>query len=256
VRAEWLQKAPALREDFTAATPFPLLLLDDFLEREFADQLLLEFPSLDAMPKSRDYVFGDKHELSSVEAAGPAGAQFHAAITSDRFRQFLCDATGFDVFVDEQFFGGGFHQGGDGSFLDTHVDFNIHPQHKTWLRTLNLLIYLNKDWKDEFGGHLLIKAKPDDEPREIAPLFNRAILMLTDDHTFHGYKKMSLPPGVTRRSVAAYAYRLIKEGDIQARTTGWQPEEAGLGKRLLANNYNTLVKVKNRLFGSATARNR
>jgi Rps23 Pro-64 3,4-dihydroxylase Tpa1-like proline 4-hydroxylase len=230
--------------------------MDDFLEAKFADQLLQEFPPLEAMPKSRDYVFGDKHELSSVEAAGAAGAQFHAMTTSDRFRAFLKDSTGFDVFVDEQFHGGGFHQGGDGGFLDTHVDFNVHPLHKTWLRTLNLLIYMNKDWKDEYGGHLLIKARPDDPPREIAPIFNRAVLMLTDDHTYHGFKKMALPPGVSRKSLATYAYQLIDEGEVRARTTGWVPEEAGLGKRLLARNYDTLVRLKNRWFGSRTSRNR
>src|SRR5262249_56627219 len=102
--------------------------------------------------------------------------------------------------------GGGFHQGGDGSFLDTHVDFNIHPRHEDWLRVLNILLYLNKDWPPEYGGDLLVRRNPADEPRSIAPVFNRCVIMLTSDDTYHGYRKMTLPPGETRQAIAADAY--------------------------------------------------
>jgi hypothetical protein len=207
------------------------------------------------MPKSRDYVFSDKRELSSIELQGPAGARFHAAMTSPEFASFLADLTGWELFIDPAFHGGGFHQGGDGSYLDMHTDFNLHPLHPSWQRTLNLLLYLNRDWQDGWGGHLLVKAAPPDEPRAIAPLFNRMVIMLTDDRTYHGYRKMSLPPGVARKSVASYAYRL-NEGAVAARTTAWVPEGAGTAKKLLARNYDRLARVKNRLFGSGTARNR
>jgi Rps23 Pro-64 3,4-dihydroxylase Tpa1-like proline 4-hydroxylase len=231
--------------------------LDDFLDPEFARRLYEEFPSVDAMPKSRDYMFGNKHELSSVEANGPVSAAFYEHIMSEEFRLFLVEIAGADVFVDPAFFGGGFHQGGDGSYLDMHVDFNMHPLHQNWLRTLNILLYLNPEWKSEYGGELLIRARPEDEPVAIAPVFNRAIIMLTDRHTFHGYKKMSLPPGVTRKSIASYAYQVVAaDSNLQSHTTGWVPEDGGLGKRLIARHYDTLVRVKNRYFGSRTARNR
>ena len=233
-----------------------MLVMDGFLDVELANRLLDEFPAIDAMPKSRDYVFGDKHELSSVAQAGPAGRRFYEAMVSGDFAAFLSEATGFEVFVDPSFHGGGFHQGDDGSFLDMHVDFNIHPHHDSWLRTLNLLLYLNPEWQASYGGELLVKARIDQEPVAVAPLFNRAVLMLTDDHTYHGYRKMSLPSGVTRKSIATYAYRKITGGPVRPRTTGWVPENAGPLKRLLAINYNALVRAKNRWFGSGTARNR
>jgi hypothetical protein len=252
----WVERGPSLLSGFRAARPFPHLVLDGFLVPELADALLAEFPDVEAMPKSRDYLFGDKRELSSVEEAGPAGAAFHRALLSKPFHQFLQQATGYNVFVDPRFFGGGFHQGGDGSFLDMHVDFNVHPEHADWLRTLNVLLYLNRDWRDEYGGHLLVKASPEETPVEIAPLFNRCVIMLTDDHTFHGYRRMSLPPGVTRKSIAAYAYQRVDAGAVRARTTGWAPEDARLFKRLAARFYNPAVRTKNRFFGSRTARNR
>src|SRR2546421_4714576 len=197
-----LARVPELHEEFVAASPFPRVVLDDFLEPALAEGLLAEFPAIDAMPRSRDYMFGNKRELSSIERAGDCGRRFAGAMLSADFGDFLRAVSGYEVFVDPHFHGGGFHQGGDGSFLDTHVDFNVHPLHPTWVRTLNLLVYLTPDWRDEYGGHLLVRAAPEDQPRSIAPAFNRAVLMLTDERTYHGYRRMSLPAGVTRRSIA------------------------------------------------------
>ena len=254
---QWMSATSELAVRFKNADPFPHIVVDGFLDPDFAFRLYQEFPSVEAMPKSRDYMFGDKRELSSVEANGPVSAVFYEHIMSEEFRQFLGKLTGRDVFVDPAFFGGGFHQGGDGSFLDTHVDFNVHPLHDSWLRTLNVILYLNPDWKAEYGGELLIRTHPENEPVGIAPLFNRAVIMVTDRTTFHGYKKMSLPPGVTRKSIATYAYQLIRsDAAVQKHTTGWAPEKAGFRKRLIARHYDTLVRVKNKHFGSGTARNR
>jgi hypothetical protein len=256
VWSRWLSEGGSLRSQFETAQPFPLVVLDEFLEPAEARALLAEFPAIDAMPRSQDYVFGKKHELSSIEGSGPAGARFYQAMTGPAFARFLGDLTGWELFVDPAFHGGGFHQGGDGSFLDMHVDFNIHPLHPSWMRMLNVLLYLNPEWDEAWGGHLIVKSRVDEEPRAIAPLFNRAVIMLTAANTYHGYRKMSLPPGVTRKSLATYAYREVPVGSEPVRTTGWVPEGAGPAKRLLARNYNGLVRLKNRLFGSGTAGNR
>jgi len=252
----WIDRVDELKAEFESGDPFPLLVIDDFLDTETADRLLAEFPDPDAMPKSRDYMFGDKHELSSVAEQGQTSKAFYDALMGDQFREFISALTGKELFVDPAFHGGGFHQSGDGGFLDTHIDFNMHPLHDNWLRTLNILLYLNKDWKDEYDGRLLIKAKPDDEPRAIKPVFNRGLIMVTDDHTFHGFKKMSLPPGVTRKSIATYAYELVEAGSTVARTTGWAPDDGSALKKSLAKHYNTAVKIKTKFFGSATAKNR
>ena len=254
--ADWLGRAASLSTDFHEARPFPLLVMDGFLTEDAARGLESEFPCIEDMPKSRDYVFGNKHELSSVEQAGIYGRAFHQAVTSPGFADFLKVVTGWDLLVDPSFHGGGFHQGGDGSFLDMHVDFNVHPLHSGWLRTLNILIYLNPKWDDAWGGDLLVKAALDEAPRSIAPKFNRGVLMLTSDHTYHGYRRMNLPADVTRKSLATYAYRVIEGEAVRARTTGWVPEEAGMAKRLLARHYDRLVRLKNRILGSSTARNR
>ncbi|MBV8980218.1 MAG: 2OG-Fe(II) oxygenase [Acidimicrobiia bacterium] len=252
----WVDDTASLVEHFRTAKPFPLVVIDGFLRDDLADAILGEFPALEDMPKSRDYVFADKHEFSDLDRFGPAGAKLSAAFLSDEFAAFLSELTGERIFVDPDYHGGGFHQSGDGGYLDMHVDFNVHPLHRDWLRMLNVLVYLNRDWRPEYAGELLIKNSPHAEPRAISPDFNRAVIMVTNESTYHGFHRMSLPDGVTRKSVAAYGYRSIEPDEVDVRTTQWRPEAAGLSKKMLARNYDTIVRVKNRWFGSGTSKHR
>ena len=246
----WAKDVPALAQEFESGEPFPLLLIDGFLEESFAEELLSEFPSIDAMNRTKDYVFGDKREEADFAKAGPACKAYYDFLLSDEFAAIIGTITGRKLFVDPAFHGGGFHQGGDGSFLDTHVDFNIHPKHEDWLRVLNLLLYMNKDWPAEYDGALLVRTDPKNEPRAILPLFNRAVFMLTSDNTFHGYRKMSLPPGRSRKSIAGYAYEMIEVGSLKPRTTSWSPEEGGVVKKTLAKHWTGLAAAKKKVTGN------
>jgi Rps23 Pro-64 3,4-dihydroxylase Tpa1-like proline 4-hydroxylase len=243
----WANDVTVLTKEFANGDPFPHVVIDGFLDEDFADQLVAEFPTIEAMSRSKDYVFGDKREEAALGDAGPACQAYRDFLLSDDFAQIVSTITGRRLFVDASFHGGGFHQGGDGSHLDTHVDFNIHPKHKDWLRVLNILLYLNKDWPAEYDGSLLIRSDPKNEPRAVAPLFNRAVFMLTGDNTFHGYRKMSLPNGITRKSIAGYAYEKIEVGSMKARTTSWAPEEGSVAKKTLARYWTGLSAAKNRI---------
>lgn len=246
---QWSKKVSTLAEQYAAGEPFPLVIIDDFLDESIAEELVAEFPPLDGMARSNDYMFGDKRQQATFAEAGPASKKYYELLMSAEFTDIIAAITGRTLFMDPAFHGGGFHQSGDGGFLDTHVDFNIHPDHKDWLRVLNVLLYLNKDWPAEYGGALLVRTDPKSEPRAIAPLFNRCVMMLTSDYTYHGFRKMSLPPGVTRKSIAGYGYELIHEGSRKARTTSWAPEEGGVVKQALARHWTSLAAAKSKLTG-------
>ena len=74
-------------------------------------------------------------------------------------------------------------------------------------------------------------------------------MMLTSDNTYHGFRKMSLPPGVTRKSIAGYAYELIHEGSRKPRTTSWAPEGGGVVKQVLARHWTSLAAAKDKIAG-------
>jgi hypothetical protein len=159
------------------------------------------------------------------------------------------------VFVDPAFHGGGIHQGKKNSFLDMHLDFNYHPLHKTWYRYLNLLLYLNKDWKPEYGGHLKLKDLRTDDEISVEVPFNRMVIQLTNNYTLHGYDITHFPEGNYRTSIASYAYSVHNYHIEKPRTTDWHVGDSGPVKKLLAKVYDPAVKLKNKLFGSSTAKN-
>lgn len=250
----------ARRDEFGASfqqsTPVRHVVIDDFLDADFAERLYADLPSPDAMPKSRDYMFSDKRELSTLDRHSPLSKELHAIFMSPEFAEFLIPLTGRPVFIDPEYVGGGFHAGTEGSFLDMHVDFNIHPVHDDWLREFNILLYLNPGWEPSWGGELLLTDKPGNPAVSVEPRMNRLVIMESTDSSFHGYTPITFPPGRSRRSIAAYAYSPVTVGSIERHTTNWAPQDGGIGKRLLARNWNWIVLTKNKFLGSGTLKNR
>ena len=250
------ERADELAATFGASTPVRHVAIDGFLDEEYAQQLFEDLPQPDAMPKSRDYMFSDKRELSTLDRHSEISRRLHEVFMSPGFAEFLGTIAGKSVFVDPEYVGGGFHAGAEGSYLDLHVDFNIHPTHHDWLREFNILLYLNPGWDPTWGGELLLTDDPAKEPIKVEPLFNRLVIMESTDKSFHGYEKISFPAGRSRRSVAAYGYSHIDPESIHRRTTTWVPQEAGPVKKVLAKNWNWMVLTKNKFFGSGTLKNR
>lgn len=243
-----------LRLDYLLAKPFPHLVIDDFCDTEKVAQLHKEIPEIET--KSRDYVFAaNKYEKSKIKDISPLFEELYNDLTSERFNTILEFITNEEVFVDKAFHGGGIHQGKKNSFLDMHVDFNYHPLHKNWFRNLNLLLYLNKDWKEEYGGHLKIEDLRSGEKKAIGVPFNRMVIQQTRKYTLHGYDLTHFPDGIYRTSVASYAYSVHKTLIEKPRTTDWHPGDDQPVKRFLAWIYDPAVKIKNKLFGSSTAKN-
>lgn len=244
-----------LRLKYLTAQPFPHLVIDDFCETEKLERAYSHIPELNN--KSRDYAFANnKFEKSNYKEICPELKELYDDLSSDRFNRILSHITAKKTFVDPKNFGGGLHQGKKNSFLDMHLDFNYHPLNKDWYRELNLLLYLNKDWKPEFKGHLKIRDLRTNEEADLEVPFNRLIIQQCAPYTLHGYEMTNFPEGRYRTSVATYAYQVHAMHIEEPRTTDWFPnKDASFLKKQLAKNYNFLVKTKNRFFGSATAKN-
>jgi hypothetical protein len=245
----------ALRIKYLTAQPFPYLVIDNFCDEEKLNKAYNSIPELEN--KSRDYAFANnKFEKSNYKEICPELKDYYNDLSSQRFNDILSFITAKKTFVDPKNFGGGLHQGKKNSFLDMHLDFNYHPLNKKWYRELNLLLYLNKDWKPEYKGHLKIKDLRTNEEASIEVPFNRMIIQQCAPYTLHGYDMTNFPEGKFRTSIATYAYQLHNRFMEKPRTTDWFPkEDASVVKKLLAKNYNFLVQTKNKFFGSATAKN-
>ena len=239
---------------FQVASPFPHVVIDSFLNESIAENILENFPDTSAMHLSRHYMFGNKYELSPWRHISDCFQVLYEELSSPRFQTFISQIASENLFTDPNLLGA-IHQGINGSYLDMHTDFNLHPYNQTWIHSLTVLIYLNKNWQQEYGGDLQLRSKLVGENFKVSPDFNRCVIMLSDDKTYHGYSKMSLPPAVTRKSITVQLY---KQGTstkrLTRKTTTWVPAETSILKHYIAKLYNPLVLTKNRFFGSFTLR--
>ena len=89
-------------------------------------------------------------------------------------------------------------------------------------RRINVLIYLNKDWLENYGGQFEIWSKDMKEcHKRIIPSFNRCVIFNTSSDSLHGNPEpVAHPHGISRLSIALYYYTAsLKEDTTPMRTT-------------------------------------
>jgi hypothetical protein len=197
------------RETYADAKPFPHVVMDNFFDPEIANGVLEEFPQPGAI-RWQAFDTGSEIKLACATDAsfGPLTRLFLYHLNSITFLEFLSQVTGIDNLIpDPRFEGGGLHQIVRGGKLGVHADFNKHAVYGLD-RRLNLLLYLNKNWQEEYGGHLQLwdRNMTRCEAR-VAPIFNRMMIFGTTDFTYHGHPDpLECPEGTTRKSLALYYF--------------------------------------------------
>lgn len=201
--------AQRLAGEFRQARPFSHVVIDDFFDEAVITKLLEEFPS----PEDENWNV-HKHPNSDKLARGDdslLGAFTRRLVwemNSARFLRFVEGLSGIEGLIPDAWLAGaGLHQVRPGGFLEVHADFNYHPLWKLD-RRLNLILYLNRGWQKEYGGHLeLWDREMRSCVRRIEPIDNRLVIFRATDHSYHGHPKpLNLPPGHTRKSLALYYY--------------------------------------------------
>lgn len=206
--------AGQFREQFIHASPFKHVMIENFFEPQFAEQLLAEFPSFD--PKLAINEMGEvggKAVNTKIREISPAYRELYQIIGSQPFLELMSRISGIpDLLMDPKLYGGGTHDNRHGQELDVHVDFNFDEVEQTH-RRLNLIVYMNKEWETGWGGDLEIHSNPwdpdHDEVRAFAPTFNRCVMFETNEISWHGFPKINLPEDkrhLSRKSISIYLY--------------------------------------------------
>ena len=201
--------APTARVDYAQAKPFPHVVFDNFFDPALLDMVLAEFPKPGQIKWQK---FDNEREIklaSAREASfGPVTRLLFYHLNSITFLHFLSEVTGIpNLISDPGFEGGGLHQIIPGGKLGVHADFNKHRDFGLD-RRLNLLLYLNRDWREEYGGNLELWDRNMSKcEHRVAPLFNRVMVFGTTDFTYHGHPDpLQCPDGMTRKSMALYYF--------------------------------------------------
>lgn len=188
--------------------PFPHIVIDNFLPEEIAKNALMVFPQPTATFWSQ---FNNSNEIklaTNREKNIPAELRhIMYALNSATFLEFLEDLTGIKRLISDPYLiGGGLHQIKPGGKLGIHVDFNRHEILSGLYRRLNLLLYMNTDWKEEYGGHFELHGEGGLEYK-VLPIFNRCAIFSTSNNSYHGHPHpLTCPPNRTRKSIALYYY--------------------------------------------------
>ncbi|HUL55830.1 MAG TPA: 2OG-Fe(II) oxygenase [Usitatibacter sp.] len=214
IRSQVLDSALDIQHRFQAAQPFRHVAIDDFLDADACEGLLRDFPPFDKRKALNEHgEVGRKAVYEGVAGISPFYREFYRYINSRTFLEAMSQLTGIpDLMADETLFGGGTHENLDGQGLDVHVDFNI-DERRMLHRRVNLLVYLNKEWEESWGGSIELHSDPwtprADQVKGFLPLFNRAVIFETNEYSWHGFRRIELPADrkhLSRKSFSIYLY--------------------------------------------------
>ena len=218
------QNVERMRADYQSAAPYPHIVIDDFIEPGAIKSAIEEFPPLEP-ERWNNYLHINERKFSNTDPStwGPTLRRILDELNSPRFVQFVGNLLGVDNLIpDPSLEGGGLHQSERDGFLNIHTDFTVHPHNRTWQRRANILLYLNEDWKPEYGGDLeLWSADMKECVKKVSPIANRVLIFTTDAISFHGHPEPTrCPEGMARRSMALYYFTI--EDDPLVRSTDYR----------------------------------
>lgn len=192
--------------NFKNASPFPYVVLDNFLQKEYFDALANEI----SVPgdATRGKTFNTEYEknkwISTNNELPPLLTDLISALNSKEWVDNLKRFTGIQSLV-QSFCGNtllaNYHVMKPGGFLAPHVDHAQDPE--TGLpHVLNIILYLSPQWDPANGGSTLlydkcgknIMAKVEYKP-------NRAVIFLHTPYSFHCVEQIKPNLSMVRRTV-------------------------------------------------------
>jgi hypothetical protein len=200
-------EAKSLRQSYLAAKPYPHVVIDDLFPPELLDRLVADFPK----PENRDWLVWDtEHELKStskgIDGLSLFTQMFCLWMNSRDFISPISSIVGMNTLVgDSLFHGAGLHEMYRDGWLEIHGDYTRHFV-LPLLRRVNILIYLNRDWDDSWGGELALQ-DPKNPQNQVSypPTFNRTIIFPTTSKTLHGVPNvLSCPVDRSRKLLSIY----------------------------------------------------
>lgn len=207
---DWLNlQANSLRQEYIKAKPFPHLVFSSIFDPKKIEHIADNFPQpIDGKWWKYENVLEKKLARNDIYNLHYTIREFIHELMENRFVSLLEKFTGIEgLIVDHTLNGGGLHQIVRGGKLDIHADYNYHPITKLD-RRLNVLVYLNKDWKPGWNGSLeLWDSEMKECVKSIPPLINSMVIFGTTDNAYHGHPEPLLCPyDQSRKSVALYYY--------------------------------------------------
>ena len=237
-------------QKFLSKKPFKYVVIENFIEEPIAKKIYDSYPEIDVNSSNWNgttYINQKNKFCKTQFEENSILYELFKELNSEAFLKILSKITFIpNLIADNELFGGGLHQSINGAFLNVHIDYNIHPKTK-YHRRCNLIIFMNKEWNDDYNGHLefwdFTNHKNGELLEKISPTFNRAVIFETNEISYHGHPHpLNTPKNLTRKSIATYYYTKEREdidvvsehNTIYKNTTGLKGQKKRLNSGLKA----------------------
>lgn len=204
---DWTNNLEEYTDKFNNAEPFEHIIIKDFLNKEIADKICNEYP-----PNLDDYYKYNnpleiKYAYDDIKNMSPNIQNVFYSLCSEKIlNMFKIITKKEELQYDPTCHGGGLHIHPNNGRLHMHLDYEKHPILENKQRYLNVILYLTKDWKEEWGGHTELWNENITECRIKSPVeFNTALIFKTTEKSWHGLPEpIKCPEDKFRKTLAFY----------------------------------------------------
>lgn len=229
--------------------PYGYCITKEFFPENIVKNISSSFKFPDTLGSTSDPLFQKtKRSLNNYELFPPEikktidyfNSQYFINILEEKFKIK-------NLLPDPSLYGGGMHESRNGGYLKIHSDF-IYIRGKKLKRMLNLLIYLNDGWKENWGGAIeLWDQKMNNNFLKVYPKINHALIFRTDTESNHGFPDpIKCPKDAGRKSLALYYY--ISDYSLFKKTkyyyARWK-KRPGIDEPKFGDNRNFIERFKN-----------
>lgn len=211
--------------EYQSGWPYNYIGIDDFLPQYVLEKVRREAQSVDEKPPEHSSPQEHLKASYSPDVLPHYTRLVFSALNSQSFISFLEAMTGIGGLIPDPYFkGGGIHRTSNGGYLGIHADFNHHKQ-MNLERRLNVLIYLNPDWSEDYGGAFEVwTSDMKERVARFAPTMGRMCCFSTSSTSMHGNPEpVNHPDGSPRLSIALYYYTATWTDRHVAHSTLFRP---------------------------------
>lgn len=193
----------------------PYTFQDNFLKEDVAYKIQKEILDIPDEEWDRyENPFESKYTLRNKYTFPENLRTLFEELESDIFINKLSEITGYKLLLDPTRNFWGVHKYNNGDKLDIHVDAGLHPNTKQ-KKQVTFGIYLSKNWKEEYGCELEMWSGDNcvsndstlyQKIESIAPIFNRMVLFINNDYSWHGNPTPSKCPYDSKRIFVTISY--------------------------------------------------
>lgn len=203
------------KSQYRAASPYPHLIIDDFLSPEVIELVknaLLEDSHTFGVNFSDDVQ--NKKTISTGDDV-PQILQILAGKYASPFMiRYFEELLGIKSLIPDPYYNtdyGYYHISEPGGHLGAHVDHS-HHQSMGIPHVLNIVVYLTPDWRDDYGGALhLFNQNGRKSIKRIPCLYNRAVVFACNPSAFHGVEPIKKNLNIARHSLYFAYYKVAPE---------------------------------------------